>query len=216
MHPRTFVCTALAMFFCPALSLADVGPESPEELREKATLIVSGRVKDVFARDRRTEDVGPDTIKRDYRITLEVRDVIKDPSGLVETGDDVELTCWEVVKRGEPLWEGTYGHYRRPQEGGTGIAYLNTEDEPYFILFPNGWQADETDGPQTPVVLIGPDQGAASSWADEPVVEVPDAPLIDPMWWLPIGIIGERSPDGRWGGGGSGSRSQPETVRSCG
>ena len=162
MH-RPRVCrTLLALLVLPSLAHADVQPLSEEKRRDRATLIVSGRVGDVYARDAREEDEDGWRITRDYLAAFDVDAVLKDDGpgdgGRVEPGDRLFLSCWRVIRREGTVW--TYGHEGRPATGETGTAYLDGSEEPYFILMPNGWAPDGEASADDTVVLVGADRAA--------------------------------------------------------
>jgi hypothetical protein len=111
---------------------AAIPPLSPAELKERADVIVVGRVK---ALDTRVVDFD-DGKNKVFEVDVQVVRVEK---GKI-IGDLVLATCWKPLER-PPGWVGHQGQNEIPPKGGFVRLYLRDAGEgAYEILEPNGWE----------------------------------------------------------------------------
>lgn len=120
----------LALF--PARAQAELPPLSPDELEQRSTNIVTGRVTEMYTAVREKEPGWSDTL---YAIEISVQDVKK--GNAIQDGQTVIVRTWKLKQR-PAGWAGPGGQYTIPKRGDTVTAYLNGKDGVLDALIPNG------------------------------------------------------------------------------
>lgn len=130
-----FLAACLVWIAVPSV-MADVAPASPEELRQRATLIVEGVIEGLRI-GREPSEFEPGIGNSDWGIylTLRVDRVLKAqaPAG------PLVARCFRVRQR-RSLWESLTpsGHHPIPGVGARVTAHLNGEDDAWRVVLPNG------------------------------------------------------------------------------
>ena len=113
---------------------AALPPQSPEDLKAEADLVVTATVTDVSKRSVELEAGYTNTV---YEVDLKVDKVEKGKM----TGSALLVTCWTPENRPEG-WVGPQGQNEIPKSKERGRFYLRDVGEgAYEILEPNGWSA---------------------------------------------------------------------------
>lgn len=120
------------------VATAAVAPLSPEELKKRAAIIVTGKVLSVKAKKERSRVERAVGVHRDrvFRITVKVEEVAKGAG--VEPGKELVVMAWRPAVRIPPL-PGPQGHSPIPEEGDRITAYLQLAGEGRLEpILPNG------------------------------------------------------------------------------
>ena len=130
MNARTLALAALVLL--PAHSRADTMPAMPEELAARAALVITGQVLSHREEDQEQKD---GSVIRTVTLTVKVETVEK---GDAKPGDEIQASCWTVVRlpREGRLYDG--GHFTIPGDGGRAKFYLGGGGGHWSVLFPNG------------------------------------------------------------------------------
>lgn len=127
MTARVFALTFLAYVPCTRLQ-ADTMPLRPQELADRADLVVTGHVQSHRYEDDEQRD---GSVIRRVFLKVKVESVEK---GDAKPDDVIEVGCWTVVRlpREGPLYDG--GHFAIPGDGGRARFYVTSGQ----AIFPNG------------------------------------------------------------------------------
>lgn len=124
-------------------SQAAEAPLSVEQLRAKATHIVSGKVLEVTSKTQKSAVEKAAGVHRDKIFTLTVEvDKPQKGSGF-KRGDKITVIAWQPSLRIPPL-PGLQGHETIPEKGGSATFYLKEAgDGTYEPVHANAIQEDE-------------------------------------------------------------------------
>jgi hypothetical protein len=133
-----------------ALGIADVwaakAPLTPEELKQQASLIVTGTVVELTSKDQQSkvETAFGNHVDRVFTIKLKVTKIAKG-SG-VKAAEVIDLEAWKPIRRLPPL-PGLQGHTTIPSKGETVTVYLKRKQaNAYEPILPNGIVIVNKDG----------------------------------------------------------------------
>ncbi|MFM8932989.1 MAG: hypothetical protein ACKOS8_14070 [Gemmataceae bacterium] len=168
-----FLAVCLVWIAVPSVR-ADLAPASPEELRQRATLIVEGVIEGLRI-GREPSEFEPGIGNSDWGIdlTLRVDRVLK---GQAPAGPLV-ARCFRVRQRrslGESLTPS--GHHPIPGVGARVTAHLNGEDDAWRVVLPNGIRV--LDGPDSDAPEIQGLRSGGYTW------------LLPVEWWAVAGLTG--------------------------
>jgi hypothetical protein len=117
-----------------------LAPHSPEELKARASHIVTGAVVSISSKTQKSKVERGFGIKRDriFTIGLKVASVTKGAD--VKAGQVIQVEAWQPSTRIPPL-PGPQGHEGIPKVGDTVIMYLLQDASAGFVpVLPNGIQ----------------------------------------------------------------------------
>ena len=138
MPCRFLTITVLILSALGGLATAAVAPMSPEELRTKATHILSGKVLEVKSRIEKSQVERAFGLHRDrvFALTLQVAEVSKGKG--VKPGEKVMITAWQPATRIPPI-PGPQGHSPIPEKGQVVTVHVVSRKVTSFAaIMPNG------------------------------------------------------------------------------
>ena len=137
------VATIAGLIVMEASSLAAVAPLSPENLRKKASHIITGRVLEVKSSIEKSKVERAFGLHRDrvFTITLQASEVSKGKG--VKLGEKVVVTAWRPATRIPPM-PGPQGHSLIPEKGQVVTVHVASKKGASFVPFmPNGIRIDD-------------------------------------------------------------------------
>jgi|GEM_PF-1020057 len=139
MSRALLLIAALAVFARPAL--AELPPLSQAALEQQSSLIVTGKVVQVFTAQQQKQS--PEFVDTLYAIELDVTDVAKGEG--VKPGQHLFVRTWKSSRR--PFgWAGPGGQSVIPKPGQTVTVYAADKDGVSEILIPNGLKVQQAAG----------------------------------------------------------------------
>lgn len=124
----TIPCLLIAL---GALAHGAIAPQSPEDLQDRAEVIVTGRVT---AAEVSTEG---SLLSSDWVVVLQMEvDAVK-KGDRIGAGENISVSCWQT-KRRPSGWTGGSGHDDIPAEGSRVRMWLRSQGEGWSPLEPNG------------------------------------------------------------------------------
>ena len=142
------VATIAGLMAMGTSSWAAVAPLGPEELRKKASHIITGRVLEVKSRTRKSKVEKTIGIHRDrvFTIRLRVTGVAKGKG--VRKGDEIVVTAWQVAVRIPPI-PGPQGHFPVPAKGQVVTVHVASREGASFVpIMPNGIRIESPKPPR--------------------------------------------------------------------
>ncbi len=125
-----------------------MAPLGPEELRKKASHIITGRVLEVKSRTRKSKVEKTIGIHRDrvFTIRLRVTGVAKGKG--VKQGAEIVVTAWQVAVRIPPI-PGPQGHSSVPAKGEVVTVHVASREGASFVpIMPNGIRIESPKPPR--------------------------------------------------------------------
>lgn len=130
---RPLILTAsLVLTLLTAHLTAEVPPLPPEQKKELASHIVTGKVTQVFTAQ---EDNGKGYVNTIHLIEFSIATIEKGDK--LEKGQTIYVKAWRASKR-PPGWVGPSGQYEIPKAGDAVTIYMTSDKGIFNALSPNG------------------------------------------------------------------------------
>jgi hypothetical protein len=159
---------------------------SPEQVKERAQVILTGKVNSIRTRDEERADRSKDRI-----VLLQVAvGAVEKGGDLIKPGDVITIRCWRLVRpqwvEGYPEgWIETHGTGFIPSEGGSAKFFLRAKsDDGWFPVFPGEGvvRVDDTPSLEFPMEPVEPPAKTVKD-PGKPVQQAAGA------WLWPYGIV---------------------------
>ena len=128
----TILFTGLLIICVTACVWAEVPPLAPEQKRELASHIVTGKVAQVFSAQ---EDSGKGFVNTVYAIELSITEIEKGEK--LEKEQTIYVKCWRASKRPSG-WAGPSGQHQIPKAGDVVKVFMTADKGVFNALSPNG------------------------------------------------------------------------------